>query len=60
MAQGRDIYAFSAPLVCEAVARLLQPEFNRAGAYTPGHIFDAADLLNALRSEHFTLDVLED
>ncbi|GLO80004.1 NAD(P)H-binding protein [Sulfitobacter pontiacus] len=60
VAQGRDIYAFSAPLVCEAVGRLLRPEFNRAGAYTPGQIFDAADLLNALRSEHFTLNVLED
>lgn len=59
-AKGRDIYAFSAPLICEAVERLLRPGFNRVGAFTPGQIFDATDLLNALRSEFFALDVVGD
>jgi short subunit dehydrogenase-like uncharacterized protein len=45
---GQDIYAASAPLVCEAVTRLLRGEFAAGGAYTPGEIFDARDFLVAL------------
>ena len=44
--QGRDIYATSAPLVAEAVKRLVTNE--RGGVFAPGEILDAADLLNSL------------
>jgi short subunit dehydrogenase-like uncharacterized protein len=47
-ARGRDIYAFSAPLVCEVTAHLLQGERRSAGAYAPGEIFDAQEVLLAL------------
>jgi short subunit dehydrogenase-like uncharacterized protein len=56
VAQGRDIYAFSAPLVCEAVERLLAGTFARPGASAPGEIFDAKDFLTALTPECLTLD----
>lgn len=51
-ARGRDIYAVSAPLVCEAVQRLLDGRFAMAGAHPPGAIFDAASVLAALAPEH--------
>lgn len=53
-AQGRDIYAFSAPLICEAVQRLLNGGVSSAGALAPGTIFDARDFLTALSPRHLT------
>jgi hypothetical protein len=51
-ASGRDIYAFTAPFVCEAVARILQGVMSRsAGAGAPGAIFDARSYLTALAPE---------
>jgi short subunit dehydrogenase-like uncharacterized protein len=47
-ARGQDIYAFTAPLVCEAVARILAGEARGSGAQTPGGVFDARDYLAAL------------
>jgi hypothetical protein len=52
VAQGRDIYAFTAQLVCEAVARILQGEVRKSsGANAPGAIFDARGFLRALAPE---------
>ncbi|MES2071048.1 MAG: saccharopine dehydrogenase NADP-binding domain-containing protein [Pseudomonadota bacterium] len=49
VAQGRDIYAFTAPLVCEAVARILQGEvLKSSGAHAPGAVFAARSFLHAL------------
>ncbi|MFZ6768011.1 saccharopine dehydrogenase family protein [Undibacterium sp. Di26W] len=49
VAQGRDIYAFTAPLVCEAVARILRGDVLKScGAHAPGAIFDAKNFLHAL------------
>ena len=56
-ARGRDIYAFSAPLVCEAAVRLLEGRFRSAGANPPGAIFDAEAMLAALAPNHLTLEV---
>jgi hypothetical protein len=56
-AQGRDIYAFSAPLVCEAVQRILDGRAPFRGAHAPGAVFAARDFLNALVSDHFTFEV---
>jgi hypothetical protein len=53
-ARGRDIYAFSAPLVCEAVERLLEGKFSSAGAQSPGVIFNAREVLSALAPDHLT------
>jgi short subunit dehydrogenase-like uncharacterized protein len=52
MAQGSDIYGSTAPLICEAVQRILQGEVKqRSGAHAPGAVFDARSFLQALASE---------
>ena len=50
-AQGRDIYAFSAPLICEAVQRILDGKARDIGAQAPGAVFDAPDYLDALAGQ---------
>jgi short subunit dehydrogenase-like uncharacterized protein len=57
IARGRDIYAFSAPLVCEVAERLLRGQFSEAGAHAPGAILDAKDVLEALSPDHLTLEI---
>jgi hypothetical protein len=54
MAAGRDIYGFTAPLVCEAVERLLAGGVA-SGALAPGEAFDAADFLAALPLDALTV-----
>lgn len=51
---GRDIYAVTAPIVAEGVARLLDGRFAQAGALAPGQAFDAGELLRAV-SERSTV-----
>lgn len=58
-ASGRDIYAFSAPLVGEAVERVLRGEFRDTGAQAPGAIFDARDFLQALVPNHLTFTITD-
>ncbi len=57
VAEGRDIYAFSAVLVCEGVERLLAGRFVRAGAQPPGIAFETQELLSALMSNHLTFEM---
>ncbi|HLY91018.1 MAG TPA: saccharopine dehydrogenase NADP-binding domain-containing protein [Acetobacteraceae bacterium] len=57
VARGRDIYAFSAPLVCEAAERLLKGEFSSGGTHAPGAILDAKDVLAALAPDHLTFEM---
>ncbi|MDI2131669.1 saccharopine dehydrogenase family protein [Yinghuangia seranimata] len=51
-ATGRDIYAVTAPLVAEAVARVLDsrtaPHGTATGVRAPGEVFDAEDFLAAV------------
>ncbi|MEV0713682.1 NAD(P)H-binding protein [Asanoa sp. NPDC050611] len=47
-AQGRDIYAVSAPLAVEAVQRLLDGRARATGVASAGRMFDAGDFLRAL------------
>lgn len=54
MATGRDIYGFTAPLIGEAVERLLAGGAE-SGARAPGEIFDAAGFLRALPFEALTI-----
>jgi hypothetical protein len=44
----RDIYAFTAPLVVEAVARILDGRVRRSSALAPGDAFDSRDFLRSL------------
>ncbi|MFI0943846.1 saccharopine dehydrogenase family protein [Streptomyces sp. NPDC021020] len=55
-ASGRDIYAVSAPLAVEAVARILDGRTKTVGVASAGEMFDAADLLRAL-APHVTVDL---
>jgi short subunit dehydrogenase-like uncharacterized protein len=57
VAQGRDIYAFSAPLICEAVERLLDGGTPVSGVQAPGAIFEAREFLNALAPQHLTFEM---
>ena len=56
-AQGRDIYAFTAPLVVEAVERILDGRVRGSGAVAPGEVFHAEDFLLALAPEGLTLEI---
>ena len=56
-ARGRDIYAFTAPLVCEATTRLLEGKFSNAGAQPPAAIFDAKDFLSALTPDPLIFEI---
>jgi hypothetical protein len=47
-AQGVDIYAFTAPLVVEAMERLVRGRHERAGVLATGEVFDAKDFLAAM------------
>ena len=52
ISRGRDAYAVTAPLACEAVERLLKGQFSSAGAHAPGEIFDAKAILAALGPDY--------
>jgi uncharacterized protein YbjT (DUF2867 family) len=57
IARGRDIYAVSAPIVCEAAQRILGGEVRAVGAHSPGELFDANGFLQALTPNHLTFRV---
>ncbi|PDP88088.1 saccharopine dehydrogenase [Glycomyces fuscus] len=57
VAGGRDIYAVTAPLVVEAVTRVLDGRVRAGGAVAPGEAFDAADFLSALSPEALTVEL---
>jgi hypothetical protein len=56
-ARGRDIYAVTAPLVCEAAQRILDRETKSSGAQAPGAIFDSRGYLRALTPELAELEI---
>lgn len=51
IARGRDIYAFTAPLVVEATQRILDGSAKGVGVLAPGEMFDAPSFLRALAPE---------
>lgn len=55
-AGGQDIYAVTAPLVTEALARVLTGRTRTVGVVSAGEVFDAPDFLRAL-DPHITLDL---
>lgn len=56
VASGQDIYAVTAPLVVEAVDRILTGRTRTAGVASAGEIFDAPDFLRAL-SPHMSVEL---
>jgi hypothetical protein len=56
IAHGRDIYAFTAPLVVEAAQRILDGAAEGVGVLAPGEMFDAPSFLRALAPEHLTFE----
>ncbi|MFI5983811.1 saccharopine dehydrogenase family protein [Streptomyces sp. NPDC051555] len=54
VAEGRDIYAVTAPLVVEALDRVLTGRVRTTGVASAGQVFDAPDFLAAL-APHVTL-----
>ncbi|MFK0252259.1 saccharopine dehydrogenase family protein [Streptomyces sp. NPDC090445] len=57
VAHGQDIYAVTAPLVVEALERVLTDRTRTVGVAAAGEIFDALDFLRAL-TPHVTLELL--
>ncbi len=47
-AQGRDIYAITAPIVVEAVERICENPHQSAGAYALGQLVDASEFIQTL------------
>jgi hypothetical protein len=52
-----DIYAITAPIVVEAVERILAGRVKTKGTAAPGALFDARDVLEALAPEHLTFEI---
>ncbi len=48
VARGQDIYAVTAPLVVEAMERVVDGRVRGTGVVAPGETFDAQDFLHAL------------
>jgi hypothetical protein len=57
IAQGRDIYAFTAPLVVEAAERILDGRVRGNGALAPGEAFDSTDFLRSLAPEYLKFEL---
>jgi short subunit dehydrogenase-like uncharacterized protein len=57
VASGRDIYAFTAPLVVEAMVRVIEGQVKKSGVFTTGEAFDARDFLASLSPEHLSVDI---
>lgn len=56
VARGQDIYAVTAPLVVEAVSRILTGRTTTVGVASAGELFDAPDFLRAL-SPHISFEL---
>lgn len=59
-AKGRDIYAVTAPIVVEAVKRILLGKIARRGVSTLGEVFEADDFLRSLDQDDIKIEVIEE
>lgn len=57
IAQGRDIYAVTAPIIVEAAERILDGRTKPVGTVAAGEIFNAREFLEALSPRHFLLEM---
>lgn len=56
IAREVDIYATTAPLVCEALDRILGGAVRQGGAFAPGELFDADDFLRTRSPQQLTFE----
>jgi hypothetical protein len=56
-ASGRDIYAVSAPLVVEAMERVVNGAPQAGGVFAAGELFDARDFLQSLSPDHLNVQL---
>ncbi len=59
-AQGRDIYAVTAPLVVEAIKRIIIGKIKKQGVTTMGEVFEAADFLRSLNADDITISQIKE
>jgi short subunit dehydrogenase-like uncharacterized protein len=59
-AQGIDIYAVTAPLIVEAVKRILTGKIENKGVTTLGEAFDATDFLNSLNADDIIISEIKE
>lgn len=57
MARGRDTYAVSAPIVVEAMERVVKGLAKTTGVRAAGEVFDARDFLNSLSPRHLCFEI---
>lgn len=60
VAQGMDIYAVTAPLIVEAIKRILAGKINKQGVTTLGEAFDVSDFLGALHVDDILISDIEE
>lgn len=60
IAQGRDIYAVTAPLIVEALKRIITGKIKKQGITTIGAIFDAADFLKSLNADDIIISQVKE
>jgi short subunit dehydrogenase-like uncharacterized protein len=56
IARGRDIYATTAPIVVEALQRVVTRHAGRTGVFAAGELFDARDFLTSLCPAHLSVE----
>jgi short subunit dehydrogenase-like uncharacterized protein len=59
-AQGQDIYAVTAPLVVEAINRILSEKIKKTGVTTMGEVFDSADFLQSLNEDDIIISTIQE
>jgi hypothetical protein len=57
VARGRDIYAVTAPIIVEAMERILSGRISKVGAATAGELFDPRDFLQSLCPAHLSIQL---
>ena len=60
IAQGRDIYAVTAPLVVEAIRRIITGKIKKQGVTTMGEVFEATDFLKSLNADDITISQIQE
>jgi hypothetical protein len=60
IAQGKDIYAVTAPLIVEAIKRVISGKINKIGVTTLGETFDSTDFLKSLSADDITISTIQE
>jgi short subunit dehydrogenase-like uncharacterized protein len=59
-AEGKDIYAVTAPLVEESISRILAGQTKKKGVTTLGESFDSIDFLQSLNTDDITFSTFRE